>query len=42
MMATLDARRHLAAPAGLVPARPGDYFDAHLDPEEDAVLCAVL
>jgi hypothetical protein len=35
---TLDAKRRLTLPAGLVNAQPGDHFQAEFDPEEDAVV----
>jgi hypothetical protein len=35
---TLDAKRRLTVPASLAPAKPGDYFDAHFDAEEDAIV----
>jgi hypothetical protein len=38
MILTLDAKRRLTLPASLVPARPGDHFQAEFDPEEDAVV----
>jgi hypothetical protein len=38
MVITLDAKRRLTVPAALAPARPGDYFDARFDPEEDAIV----
>jgi len=38
MIVSLDAKRRLTVPAALAPAAPGDYFDAHFDPEEDAIL----
>ena len=38
MIVTLDAKRRLTVPAGLVPASPGDYFDASFDAEEDALV----
>jgi hypothetical protein len=38
MVVTLDAKRRLTVPAALAPAKPGDYFDAHFDPEEDAIV----
>jgi hypothetical protein len=38
MVVTLDAKRRLTVPAALAPARPGDYFDARFDPEEDAIV----
>ena len=38
MVITLDAKRRLTVPASLAPARPGDYFDAHFDAEEDTLV----
>ena len=38
MIVTLDAKRRLTVPTNLAPASPGDYFDAHFDPEEDAIV----
>jgi len=38
MVVTLDAKRRLTVPAALAPAKPGDYFDARFDPEEDAIV----
>jgi len=38
VIVTLDAKRRLTVPAGLVPVSPGDYFDAHFDAEEDAIV----
>ena len=38
MVVTLDAKRRLTVPTGLAPANPGDYFDAHFDAEEDAIV----
>ena len=38
MVVTLDAKRRLTVPAALAPAKPGDYFDAHFDAEEDAIV----
>ncbi|MDH4065348.1 MAG: hypothetical protein OEW19_13195 [Acidobacteriota bacterium] len=38
MVVTLDAKRRLTVPTGLAPAKPGDYFDAHFDVEEDAIV----
>ena len=35
---TLDAKRRLTVPAALAPAKPGDYFDAQFDAEEDALV----
>jgi hypothetical protein len=31
-------KRRLTVPAALAPASPGDYFDAHLDAEEDTLV----
>src|SRR5207249_6864785 len=38
MVVTLDAKRRLTVPVALAPAKPGDYFDARFDPEEDAIV----
>jgi hypothetical protein len=38
MVVTLDAKRRLTVPIALAPAKPGDYFDAHFDAEEDAIV----
>jgi hypothetical protein len=38
MILTLDAKRRLTLPATLVPAQPGDHFQAEFDPEKDAVV----
>ncbi len=38
MIVSLDAKRRLTVPAGLAPAMPGDYFDAHFDREDDAIV----
>jgi hypothetical protein len=38
MILTLDAKRRLTLPASLVPAQPGDHFEAEFDAEEDAVI----
>jgi hypothetical protein len=38
MVVTLDAKRRLTVPAALAPAKRGDYFDAHFDAEEDAIV----
>lgn len=38
MVVTLDAKRRLTVPSTLAPAKPGDYFDARFDPEEDAIV----
>ena len=37
MILILDAKRRLTLPVGFAPAKPGDYFDAQFDPEEDAI-----
>ena len=38
MIVTLDAKRRLTVPATLAPAKPGDYFDAQFDAEEDTLV----
>ena len=38
MVVTLDAKRRLTVPAALAPAKPGDYFDAEFDAEEDTLV----
>ena len=38
MVVTLDAKRRLTVPVTLAPANPGDYFDAHFDADEDAIV----
>ena len=38
VVVTLDAKRRLTVPASLAPAKPGDYFDARFDAEEDAII----
>ena len=38
MILTLEAKRRLTLPASLLPAQPGDHFQAEFDPEEDAVV----
>ena len=38
VVVTLDAKRRLTVPASLAPAKPGDYFDARFDAEEDAIV----
>lgn len=38
MVVTLDAKRRLTVPASLAPAKPGDYFEARFDPEEDTLV----
>lgn len=38
MVVTLDAKRRLTVPAALVPAKPGDVFEAYFDAEEEAIV----
>jgi hypothetical protein len=38
MIVTLDSKRRLTLPAGLIPASVGDCFDVRFDAEEDAVV----
>ena len=38
MIVTLDAKRRLTVPTTLAPAKPGDYFDARFDAEEDTLV----
>jgi hypothetical protein len=38
MIVTLDAKRRLTVPAALVPAAPGDAFDARFDEDEDTIV----
>lgn len=38
MIVTMDSKRRLTIPAGLVPASAGDSFDVVFDAEEDAVI----
>jgi hypothetical protein len=38
VIVTLDSKRRLSLPKKLVPAIPGDAFDAVFDAEEDAVI----
>lgn len=38
MVLTLDAKRRLTIPASLAPTKPGDYFDARFDPDEDVLV----
>jgi hypothetical protein len=38
MIVTLDSKRRLIVPTTLAPASPGEYFDAHFDAEEDAIV----
>ena len=38
MILTLDAKRRLTVPATLVPASPGDAFEARFDAEENEIV----
>ncbi|MEI8039610.1 MAG: hypothetical protein WCJ14_14595 [Verrucomicrobiota bacterium] len=38
MIVTLDAKRRLTLPSGLMPVVPGDRFEVVFDNEEDAVV----
>jgi hypothetical protein len=38
MILTLDAKRRLTLPASLLPAQPGDHFQAEFDANEDTVV----
>jgi hypothetical protein len=38
MVVTLDVKRRLTVPIALAPTKPGDYFEAHFDAEEDAIV----
>jgi hypothetical protein len=38
MLVILDAKRRLTVPQALVPARPGDFFEATFDPDEDLLI----
>lgn len=38
MIVTLDAKRRLTVPAGVMSARPGDHFLVDFDREEDALV----
>ncbi len=38
MIVKLDAKRRVSIPAALVPAVPGDQFEASFDAEDDAVI----
>jgi len=38
MVTALDAKRRITVPAALAPAKPGDYFDARFDAEEDVLV----
>jgi hypothetical protein len=38
MIVILDSKRRLTLPAALLPARPGQTFDARFDADEDALI----
>ena len=38
MIVTLDSKHRLTVPTALMPARPGQSFDARFDEDEDAVI----
>jgi hypothetical protein len=38
MIVKLDSKRRLTVPSALVPASPGDYFEARFNPEEDEIV----
>ena len=38
MIVTLDSKRRITLPAALIPARPGQSFDARFDADEDALI----
>ena len=38
MIVTLDAKRRLTVPAALALTKPGDYFEARFDAEEDEIV----
>ena len=38
MIVTLDSKRRLTLPTGLIPASTGDCFEVSFDAEEDAVV----
>jgi hypothetical protein len=38
MIVTLDSKHRLTLPTALMPARPGQSFDAQFDADEDAVI----
>jgi len=38
MLLKLDSKRRLTFPAKLVPATPGDYFEALYDEDEDEII----
>lgn len=38
MIVTLDAKRRLTVPAALAPTKPGDYFEARFNEDEDTIV----
>ena len=38
MLLKLDSKRRLTIPAKLAPGRPGDYFEALYDEDEDKIV----
>jgi hypothetical protein len=38
MIVTLDSKHRLTVPSTLIPARPGQTFDARFDADEDALI----
>ena len=38
MIVVLDAKRRLMVPLALAPARPGDFFEAVFEPDEDTLI----
>jgi hypothetical protein len=38
MLLKLDSKRRLTIPAKLAPAKPGDYFEALYDEDEDKIV----
>ena len=38
MIVTLDSKRRLTVPAGVMPAKPGDHFLVDFDAEDDALV----
>lgn len=42
MIVTIDAKRRLTGPTALVPAKPGDLFEADFDAEEEVIVFRCL
>jgi hypothetical protein len=38
MIVTLDSKHRLTVPRTLIPAQPGQTFEARFDPDEDALI----